>query len=139
MTKNINEHNHYQYDVVNKYDKYIKNILELNPNDKKNLINKMSEHDLKIILNFANEKYKDSLVKAIFDSKKEQISDYMIVYLLENSYDMNEMIAYFSQFIDKERLNNLIKQTKLKITPLQEVNLRKKIRELIYETTVGRI
>ena len=138
MNTNIKEHNHYPYNTEDKHDKYIKSILQLNPQEQSNLIGKMSDKDLRIILNFANEKYKDSLIKLIFNVKKDSITDYLLVYLLENSYDMNEMIQYFSQFIDKNRLNGLIEKTKLKITPLQEADLRKRIRNFIYETTLRR-
>ena len=125
------KHNHYPFNVVTKQDQRIIDIIS-NPEKSREEIQNMSDKDLTDLLAIAGSKYKDNLVKLIFEIKKENISDYLIMYLLENSYDMNKMIRYFVQFIPKERLNNIINKTRLKISKIEE-SLRASIRKILNE------
>ena len=127
--KKLKEHNSYPYDVVTKHDQYIKGILS-NPEKSIPLISGMSDKDVVNLLAFADNKYKDALIKFIFDTKKENISDYLIIYLLENSYDMDEMAKYFSQFIPKDKINNIVSKSRLKVSKLEE-SIRKIVREFL--------
>jgi len=127
--KKLKEHNGYPYDVVTKYDQYIKGILS-NPEKSRYLISEMSDKDIVNLLAFADKKYKDALIKFIFYTKKESISDYLIVYLLENSYDMDEMAKYFSQFIPKDKINDIVAKSRLKVSRLEE-SIRKIVREFL--------
>ena len=131
MKKLLEEHNNYSYDVVTKHDKYIKGILS-NPDKSQPMIVGLSDKQITNLLSFANNKYRDSLVKLIFDVKKENISDYLLIYLLENSYDINEMSNYFAQFIPKERINDVVAKSRLKASKIEE-NLRTTIREILSE------
>ena len=90
----------------------------------------MTDKEIINLLSFANNKYKDSLIKFVFDTKKENISDYLVVYLLENSYDMNEMAQYFSQFIPKDKINDLVSKSRLKVSKIEE-SVRKIVRDFL--------
>jgi len=128
--KKINEHSERPYNVVTKHDQYIKGIMSSLQG--KNLVLGMSDKQVANLLAFANEKYKDDLIRFVFDIKKENMSDYLLIYLLENSYDMNKMAQYFSQFIPKEKINDLVSKSRIKVSKIEE-NIRKSIRKILSE------
>ena len=131
MKNKLKEHSNYPYNVVRKNDLYIKNIMS-NPIESQTLFSNMSDKDIAKILLFANENYIDEFIKFLFDIKKENITDYLLIYFLENSTDMDKMAAYFSQFIPKERINDIINKSRLRVSKIEE-GLRKSIRRILNE------
>ena len=131
MKNKLKEHSHYPYSVETKEDKYIKNILS-NSEESRSLISKLSDREIVNLMSFANRDIKDKLIKFIFDLKKENISDYLLIYFLENSFDIDEMSKYFSQFIPGQRISDLINKSRLKVSKIEE-NLRNNIRKILSE------
>ena len=93
--KKIEEHNHYPFNVINKQDQRIIDILS-NPEKSREEIQNMSDRDLADLLAIAGSKYKDNLVKLIFDIKKDNIN-FLNAFLLKR----NEIIKMIKIIVNK--------------------------------------